>query len=50
MVHPAVQIDESTLQRGFIHLPRYAVHSGRSLTLKRLEAVAEKINVEMVER
>src|SRR6266436_6735087 len=40
-VHPAVQIDESILEPGFILLPRYAVYSGRSLTLKRVEAVAE---------
>src|SRR6266853_3294995 len=40
-VHPAVQIDESILQSGFIFLPRYAVYSGRSLTLKRVEAVSE---------
>jgi hypothetical protein len=29
-----VQIDESILQLGFILLPRYAVYSGRSLTLR----------------
>ncbi len=40
-VHPAVQIDESILKPGFIFLPRYAVDSGRSLTLKRVEAVSE---------
>src|SRR2546428_2297237 len=40
-VHPAVQIDESILQPGFIFLPRYPVYSGRSLTLKRVEAVSE---------
>src|SRR5271157_3296628 len=40
-VHPAVQIDESILKPGFIFLPRYAVYSGRSLTLKRVEAVSE---------
>ena len=37
----AVQIDKSILQPGFILLPRYAVYSGRGLTLKRVEAVAE---------
>src|SRR5258706_15279223 len=40
-VHPAVQIDESILQPGFILLPRHAVYSGRSLTLKRIEAVSD---------
>jgi hypothetical protein len=40
-VNPAVQIDESILQPGFILLPRHAVYSGRSLTLERVEAVAE---------
>src|SRR5258708_6720397 len=40
-VHPAVQIDKSILKPGFILLPRYAVYSGRSFTLKRVEAVAE---------
>src|SRR5437660_11575209 len=49
-VHPAVQIDESILKPGFILLPRYAVYSGRSLTLKRVEAVSESSNVEMVEQ
>src|ERR1700688_865619 len=49
-VHPAVQIDESILKPGFIFLPRYAVDSGRSLTLKRVEAVSEQINVKMVEQ
>src|SRR5216684_1759529 len=41
-VHPAVQIDQSILKPGFILLPRYAVYSGRSLTLKRVEAVSER--------
>src|SRR5260370_21286009 len=49
-VHPAVQIDKSILKPGFILLPRYAVYSGRSFTLKRVEAVAEQFNVEMVEQ
>ncbi len=40
-VHPAVQIDESILKPGFMLLPRYAVYSGRSLTLKRVEVVSE---------
>src|ERR1700674_1379821 len=40
-VHPAVQIDKSILKPGFILLPRYAVYSRRSLTLKRVKAVAE---------
>src|SRR5712664_279381 len=40
-MNPAVQIDESILQPGFILLPRYAVYAGRSLTLKRVEAVSE---------
>src|ERR1019366_510553 len=49
-VHPAVQIDKSILQPGFILLPRYAVYSGRSLTLKRVKAVAEYSDAQMVEQ
>jgi hypothetical protein len=40
-MHPAVQIDESIRKPGFIFLPRYAVDSGPSLTLKRVKAVSE---------
>ena len=36
-----VQIDKAILKPGFLLLPRHAVYSGRSLTLKRVEAVAE---------
>src|ERR1700693_4032329 len=32
-VHPAVQIDQSTLQSGFILLPRHAIDSRCSLSL-----------------
>src|SRR6266436_9654042 len=45
-----MQISKSILKPGFILLPRYAVYSGRSLTLQRVEAVAEQFNVEMVEQ
>jgi hypothetical protein len=40
-VNPAVQIDEPIFESGFILLPRHAIYSRRSLTLKRVEAVAE---------
>ena len=45
-----MQINESILQPGFILLPRYAVYSGRSLTLKRVKAVAEQSDAHMVEQ
>src|SRR5450631_1050431 len=49
-MNPAVKVDKSILQTGFILLPRHAIHSGRSLTLKRVEAVTKKINAQMVEQ
>jgi DNA invertase Pin-like site-specific DNA recombinase len=45
-----VQGDDPIFKSGFILLPCHAIDSGRSLTLKRVKAVAEKINVEMVEQ
>jgi hypothetical protein len=49
-MNPAMQIDDPIFKSGFILLPCHAIDSGRSLTLKRVKAVAEKINVEMVEQ
>src|SRR5450755_2478051 len=49
-MNPAVKVGKPILQTGFILLPRHAVYSGRSLTLKRVEAVTKKINVQMVEQ
>jgi len=40
-VYPSVQIDKSILQSGLILLPRHAVYSGGSFTLKRVEAIVE---------
>src|SRR5437667_7095780 len=37
----APDTERSILKPGFILLPRYAVYSGRSLALKRVEAVSE---------
>jgi hypothetical protein len=45
-----MEIDDPILQSGFILLPRHTVYAGRSLTLKRVEAVPEKINVQVVEQ
>src|SRR5260370_7049796 len=49
-VNPAVQIDQPTFQPGFILLPRHAVHSWRSSTLKRVEALADQGDAQMVEQ
>src|ERR1039457_6767888 len=49
-MNPVVKVDKSIFQTGFILLPRHAIHSRRSLTLKRVEAVTEQINVQMVEQ
>src|SRR5580658_3848812 len=49
-MNPGMQIDELILKSGFILLPSHAIDSRRSLTLKRVEAVPEKINVEVVEQ
>src|ERR1035437_347961 len=49
-MNPAVKDDKSIFQTGFILLPRHAIDSGRSLTLKRVEAVTEQIDVQMVEQ
>src|SRR5258708_33790872 len=49
-VNPAVQIDQPTFQPGFILLPRHAVHSWRSSTLKRVEALADQVDAQMVEQ
>jgi hypothetical protein len=40
-MNPTVKINQSILQADFILLPRYAIYSGRSLTLKRVEAIPE---------
>ena len=48
-VNPAVQIDESFLQPGFILLPPYPIDSRRGLTLQCVEAVAKKGDAEVVE-
>jgi hypothetical protein len=40
-MNPGVKINQSILQTDFIFLPRDAIHSGRSLTLKRVEAIPE---------
>ena len=49
-MNSGVKVDKSIFQTGFILLPRYAIHSGRSLTLKRVETCTEQINVQMVEQ
>ena len=49
-VHPAVQIDESILQSGFILLPRHAIDSRCSLALQGVEAVPQQIDGQMVEQ
>ena len=49
-MNPAVQISDSILQTGFILLPTYAIDSRRSFTLKYVEAVAQKIDGQMVEQ
>ena len=49
-MHPAVQIDKSILQSGFILCPRHAIDTRRSLTLKRVKAVAEYLDAQMVEQ
>ena len=49
-MNPAMKINEATFQSRFILLPPDTIDSRRSLTLKRVEAVPEKINVEVVEQ
>jgi hypothetical protein len=49
-VNPAVKIGEPVLKSGFILLPCHAIDSRRSLTLEGVEAVAKKIDVEMMEQ
>src|ERR1700761_2354524 len=49
-VNPAVKIDKPILQSGLIPLPSHTIDSRRSLTLESVEAVAQKIDVEMVEQ
>src|SRR5262245_62491264 len=49
-MNPAMQIDNPILQPRFILLPCHAIHSRRSLTLKCVEAVAQKCNAQMVEQ
>src|SRR5258706_5344687 len=49
-VNPAVQIDQPTFQPGFILLPRHAFHSWRSSTMKRVEALADQVDAQMVEQ
>jgi hypothetical protein len=49
-VHPAVQIDQSILQPGFILLPRHATYSRCSLPLYGEKAVPQKIDTQMVEQ
>jgi len=48
-VYPAVKINKSILQSGFILLPCHTIDPWRSLTLEGVEAVAQKIDTEMVE-
>jgi hypothetical protein len=43
-MNPAMKIDKPILKPGFILLPPHTVDSRRSLTLKRVEAVPEKID------
>ncbi len=40
-MNPPVKIDEPIFKSGFILLPRDAIYSGRSLTLKSVKAVTE---------
>src|ERR1039458_6633192 len=49
-MNPAVKINKSIFQSDFILLPPPTILSGRSLTLKRVEAVMEQIDVQMVEQ
>ena len=49
-MNPAVKINKPILQSGFILLPCHTIDSRRSLTLESVEAVAQKIDVEMVEQ
>jgi hypothetical protein len=45
-----MKINKSVLQADFVLLPAHTIGSRRSLTLESVEAVAQKIDVEMVEQ
>jgi len=49
-VNPAVKINQPIFQSGFILLPSHAIDSRRSLTLESVEAVAQKIDAEMMKQ
>jgi hypothetical protein len=49
-MHPAVKINESIFQTGFILLSSHTIASRRGLTLESLKAVAEEADVETVKR
>src|ERR1019366_6278407 len=46
----SVKANKPIFQTDFILLPRHAIDSGRSLTLKRIKAVTEQIDIQMVEQ
>src|SRR3954447_4488681 len=49
-MYSAVQVGQPPGQPGFLLLPRHAVHTGRSLPLEGIVAVAQQIEREMVEQ
>ncbi len=49
-MYPAVKINESIFQSGFILLPSHTIDSRRSLALESVKAVAEEADVEMVKQ
>jgi hypothetical protein len=49
-MHPAVKINESIFQTGFILLSSHTIASRRGLTLESLKAVAEEADVETVKQ
>src|SRR5580700_125806 len=49
-VNPAVEIDEPTIQSGFILFPCDAIHTRSSFTLQRIKAIPEQSDSHMMEQ
>src|SRR5579864_7184773 len=49
-MHPAVQVDESILQSGFILLPRHPIHPGGCFALHRIKALPQQLHRDMMEQ
>ena len=47
---PTVEIAQATLHTVFVLLPRQAVDAGRGMPLQGMEALAEQVDVDMVQQ